>query len=41
MSDARGERRPELRDYVAEALAYQEEHGRGLVLVDALASKWG
>ncbi|WP_238545493.1 MULTISPECIES: ATP-binding protein [Streptomyces] len=41
VSDARGERRPELRDYVAETMAYQEEHGRGLVLVDALASKWG
>lgn len=41
VSDARGERRPELRDHTAAAMAQQQEHGRGLVLVDALASKWG
>ncbi|MBL1102570.1 ATP-binding protein [Streptomyces sp. 205] len=41
VSDARGERRPELRDHTAEAMAHQEEHGRGLLLVDALASTWG
>ncbi|GAA1131956.1 ATP-binding protein [Streptomyces javensis] len=36
VSDARDERRPVLRDQGDEA-----EHGRGLMLVDALASKWG
>ncbi|MEU5109416.1 ATP-binding protein [Streptomyces sp. NPDC021354] len=41
VSDARGERRPELRDHTTAAVAHQEEHGRGLMLVDALASKWG
>ncbi|QKV97929.1 ATP-binding protein [Streptomyces sp. NA02950] len=41
VSDARGERRPELRDHAARGTAHQEEHGRGLVLIDALASKWG
>ncbi|MFI1855882.1 ATP-binding protein [Streptomyces sp. NPDC020480] len=41
VSDARGERRPELRDHTAAAVAQQQEHGRGLVLVDALASQWG
>ncbi|MEU5026772.1 ATP-binding protein [Streptomyces milbemycinicus] len=41
VSDARGERRPELRDHAAATVAHQQEHGRGLVLVDALASKWG
>ncbi|WP_432588892.1 ATP-binding protein [Streptomyces sp. HD1123-B1] len=36
VSDARDERRPVLRDRDDEA-----EGGRGLLLVDALASKWG
>ncbi|AGP58839.1 ATP-binding protein [Streptomyces rapamycinicus] len=36
VSDARDERRPVLRDQEDEA-----ECGRGLLLVDALASKWG
>ncbi|MGA6153153.1 ATP-binding protein [Stenotrophomonas sp. NPDC087984] len=36
VSDARDERRPVLRDQGDEA-----EDGRGLLLVDALASKWG
>ncbi|MFE5125961.1 ATP-binding protein [Streptomyces sp. NPDC056669] len=36
VSDARDERRPVLRDQGGEA-----EGGRGLLLVDALASKWG
>ncbi|GAA1719373.1 hypothetical protein GCM10009680_71030 [Streptomyces yatensis] len=36
MSDARDERRPVLRNQGDET-----EDGRGLLLVDALASKWG
>ncbi|MET7905787.1 ATP-binding protein [Streptomyces sp. NPDC005355] len=39
VSDARDERRPELRDPAAEA--DNQEGGHGLLLVDALASKWG
>lgn len=40
VSDSRGERRPSEPEATATA-APEAEHGRGLLLVDALADRWG